>query len=278
MITFPNAKINLGLNIVEKRSDGYHNIETLFYPIEICDALEFVPSTKETTFTTTGLPIEGNSTDNLVLKAYHLLSREYNLPAIDIHLHKKIPMGAGLGGGSSDAAFMLKLLNDYFKLNISNEKLADFASLLGADCAFFIYNKPMFGCGKGNILSEIPIDLSNHYIVTVSSNVHVSTAEAYSQCMPRKWDIPLKEIISLPIHQWRNLLYNDFEKSVFPKHPELQQIKDTLYNYGAEYAAMSGSGSTIYGIFTQKQDKDYIQNQLEKNFSNINIKVSQTTL
>ena len=140
MITFPNAKINLGLNIVEKRSDGYHNIETLFYPIEICDALEFVPSTKETTFTTTGLPIEGNSTDNLVLKAYHLLSREYNLPAIDIHLHKKIPMGAGLGGGSSDAAFMLKLLNDYFKLNISNEKLADFASLLGADCAFFIYN------------------------------------------------------------------------------------------------------------------------------------------
>ena len=187
-------------------------------------------------------------------------------------------MGAGLGGGSSDAAFMLKLLNDYFKLNISNEKLADFASLLGADCAFFIYNKPMFGCGKGNILSEIQIDLSNHYIVTVSSSVHVSTAEAYSQCMPRKWDIPLKKIISLPIHQWRNLLYNDFEKSVFPKHPELQQIKDTLYNFGAEYAAMSGSGSTIYGIFTQKQDKDYIQNQLEKTFSNINIKVSQTTL
>ena len=278
MITYPNSKINLGLNIVEKRNDGFHNIETVFYPINICDALEFIETEGETIFTTTGLKIEGNQSDNLVLKAYRLLAAEYNLPPINIHLHKKVPMGAGLGGGSADASYMLQLINYYFELNIGKEKLADYASQLGSDCAFFIYNKPMYGCGKGNILSDIDLNLNGYHIILISSNIHVSTAEAYSRCTPHRWDIPLKDVITRPITEWKETLKNDFEQSVFAIHPELKTIKETLYDFGAIYAAMSGSGSTIFGIFKAPQETNSLKTKLKKLFPDNDITIHKAEL
>lgn len=278
MITFPNAKINLGLNIVKKRNDGYHNIETVFYPVNICDALELVVSESETTFTTSGMKIKGDDADNLVLKAYRLLSEQYHLPNINIHLHKKIPMEAGLGGGSADAAFMLKLINNYFQLNIDDDTLAKYASKIGADCAFFIYNRPMYGCGKGDELSDINIDLKGRHLLLISSNVHVSTAEAYRHCTPHHWDIPVKEVIKKPIHEWKNLLYNDFEQSVFQNHEILQNIKETLYSFNAEYAAMSGSGSTLYGIFDKEPETDIITRKLQSLYPENNITTHHTIL
>ncbi|MBQ8721748.1 MAG: 4-(cytidine 5'-diphospho)-2-C-methyl-D-erythritol kinase [Paludibacteraceae bacterium] len=248
MITFPNAKINIGLNITEKRSDGYHNLETIFYPIDLCDSLEFVQN-DETQFNCTGLKIEGEPENNLILKAYKQLKEEFNLPNIDIHLHKAIPMGAGLGGGSADAAFMLKMLNDEFKLSLSSQELEQKAAKLGADCAFFIKNKPTLAKGIGNIFEPTTINLSGYHIVLIKPEVHVSTAEAYGGCKPQRWTTPLEEAIKRPISEWKNCIFNDFEKTVFIAHPELAEIKDMLYNEGAVYAAMSGSGSTIYGLF-----------------------------
>ncbi len=251
MITFPNAKINIGLNITEKRPDGYHNLETIFYPIELCDALEFVKE-KETKFNCSGLEIEGEYNNNLIIKAYRLLKEEFNLPSIEIHLHKAIPMGAGLGGGSSDAAFMLKMLNDNFQLGLSSQELQQKATKLGADCAFFIENKPTLAKGIGNIFEPTTLNLAGYHIVLVKPNVHVSTAEAYEGCKPQHWTTPLKEAIKQPIAEWKNYIFNDFEKTVFVAHPELANIKEMLYNKGAIYAAMSGSGSTIYGIFDKE--------------------------
>ncbi len=248
MITFPNAKINIGLNITEKRSDGYHNLETIFYPIDLCDSLEFVQN-DETQFNCTGLKIEGEPENNLILKAYKQLKEEFDLPNIDIHLHKAIPMGAGLGGGSADAAFMLKMLNDEFKLGLSSLELEQKAAKLGADCAFFINNKPTLAKGIGNIFEPTTINLSGYHIVLIKPEVHVSTAEAYGGCKPQRWTTPLEEAIKQPISEWKNCIFNDFEKTVFIAHPELAEIKDMLYNEGAVYAAMSGSGSTIYGLF-----------------------------
>ena len=248
MITFPNAKINIGLNITEKRSDGYHNLETIFYPIDLCDSLEFVQN-DETQFNCTGLKIEGEPENNLILKAYKQLKEEFNLPNIDIHLHKAIPMGAGLGGGSADAAFMLKMLNDEFKLGLSSQELEQKATKLGADCAFFINNKPTLAKGIGNIFEPTTINLSGYHIVLIKPEVHVSTAEAYGGCKPQRWATPLEEAIKQPISEWKDYIFNDFEKTVFIAHPELAEIKDMLYAKGAVYAAMSGSGSTIYGLF-----------------------------
>ena len=229
MLTFPNAKINIGLNITEKRPDGYHNLETIFYPIELCDTLEFV-QTEEAKFSYSGLEIEGDSDNNLIMKAYRLLKEEFDLPAINIHLHKAIPMGAGLGGGSADAAFMLKMINDEFKLGLSSIELQQKAVKLGADCPFFIDNKPVLAKGIGNIFKSTEVNLSGYHIVLIKPNVHVSTAEAYGGCKPQRWATPLEEAIKRPITEWKDCIFNDFEKTVFIAHPELAKIKEMLYN------------------------------------------------
>ncbi len=255
MIVFPNCKINLGLNIIAKREDGFHNLETVFYPLAFRDALELIPATNNTTdieFTGTGLAVDGNVSENLCVKAYHLIKKDFpQLPLVKIHLHKTIPMGAGLGGGSADAAFMLKLLNDKFKLNLSTPQLVNYALQLGSDCPFFIINKPCFATGRGEVLEEIATDLSGYKIVLINPGIHVNTGWAFSKLTPA---VPLKfikEIIKQPVETWKGELKNDFEEPVFAAHPQIKEITETLYQQGAIYAAMSGSGSTVFGIFEQ---------------------------
>ena len=255
MITYPNAKINLGLNITEKRPDGYHNLETIFYPIPLQDALEVTKITDadEYSLKISGITIEGNPDDNLIIKAYRLLKRDYpNMSPVDIHMYKHIPTGAGLGGGSADAAFMIKLLNEKFKLNIGIDKMEEYAARLGADCAFFIQNKPVFATGIGNVFEPIELSLKGYYLVLVKPDIFVSTKEAFSQIRPRKPQHSLKEIIKQPMETWKNSMVNDFEESVFPHHPEIAAIKDKLYDMGAIYASMSGSGSSVFGIFKEQ--------------------------
>lgn len=252
MITFPNAKINLGLNVVEKRTDGYHNLETIFYPIPLDDALEIhLPkeSLNHTTLYQSGMQVSGSQEDNLVMKAFRMLQEKYNLPHLNIYLNKHIPSGAGLGGGSSDAAFMLKLLNKRFDLHLSTAQLEHDAALLGADCAFFIQNKPTYAEGIGNVFSPVDLSLKGYQIVLVKPNIFVSTREAFALIQPHHPNQSLKEIVELPIEEWRNLMYNDFEVSVFKQFPEIGKIKDQLYEMGAIYASMSGSGSSLYGLF-----------------------------
>ena len=255
MIIYPNAKINLGLNIVEKRPDGYHNLETVFYPINLQDALEVNLREGEEEFSlkVSGVPIEGEPENNLVVKAYRLLKKDYpDMPAIDIHMYKHIPTGAGLGGGSADAAFMIKLLNDKFKLNLSIEKMEEYAAILGADCAFFIQNKPVFASGIGNIFEPIQLSLKGYYLVLVKPDIFVSTKDAFAHITPSQPTKSLKEIIRMPVETWRATMKNDFEDSVFKKFPEIAAIKDKLYDLGAIYASMSGSGSSVYGIFREQ--------------------------
>lgn len=255
MITYPNAKINLGLNIVEKRPDGYHNLETVFYPINLQDALEVTTLEEQGDYTlvTSGTPIEGEPENNLVVKAYKLLKEDFpELPGIDIHMYKHIPTGAGLGGGSSDAAFMIKLLNEKFKLKISVEKMEEYAAKLGADCAFFIQNKPVFASGIGNIFESIELSLKGYYLVLVKPDIFVSTKDAFALIKPQKPSKSLKEIIRMPVETWRAMMKNDFEESVFQKYPEIAAIKDKLYDMGAIYASMSGSGSSVFGIFREQ--------------------------
>lgn len=252
MICFPNAKINLGLNIVQKRVDGYHNLETIFYPIPLEDILEveIVPSLEtDYELLISGINIEGDPERNLVVKAYKLLKENFDLAPIRIHLHKRIPSGAGLGGGSSDAAFMLKLLNTKFELNLSVQELEDYATQLGADCAFFIQNSPTFAEGIGEIFSPINLSLKGYYLYLVKPDLFISTAMAFSEIKPKRPETSLKEIINTPIEEWRAKMRNDFEKGIFKKLPELALIKKSMYEDGAIYAAMSGSGSTIYGLF-----------------------------
>lgn len=252
MITFPNAKINLGLNITGKRLDGYHNLETIFYPIPLEDALEVTllnDSERKFDLHQSGMDIAGDPEANLVVKAYRLLVDKHSLPPINIYLHKKIPSGAGLGGGSSDAAFMLRLLNDKFTLNLSVETLEEYAAILGADCAFFIQNAPTFAEGIGNIFSPISLSLKGYQLILIKPDIFVSTREAFAHIHPQKPKYTLKEIISCPISEWKNYLVNDFEESVFPQHPVIGYIKEDLYHAGALYAAMSGSGSSVFGIF-----------------------------
>ena len=252
MLTFPNAKINLGLNITEKRPDGYHNLETIFYPVPIEDALEINilnEGNGKFRLHQAGLEIEGEAESNLVVKAYKLLDDRFNLPPVDIHLFKHIPSGAGLGGGSSDAAFMLKLLNDHFQLELSEEQLEVYAATLGADCAFFIKNKPTYAEGIGNLFSPIELSLSGYQIMIVKPNVFVSTREAFSNIHPHRPEYPVKEAILRPVAEWKDILINDFEASVFPQHPVIGEIKRELYHQGAIYASMSGSGSSVFGLF-----------------------------
>jgi len=250
MICFPNAKINLGLHILSKRSDGYHNIETIFYPIHLCDALEIVPAPEgKGVFTQTGIPIAGKPEDNIVMKAYTILKEDYNLPKVSIFLRKQIPVGAGLGGGSSNAAFMIKLLNDYAELKLSINQMEAYAAQLGADCPFFIQNVPVFAEGTGTFFSPIAISLQEYQLVVVKPAVFVSTKEAYHRIRPHQPKVPLKDIIRLPINEWKDHLVNDFESEVFIRFPEIKDVKQKLYAAGALYASMSGSGSAVFGIF-----------------------------
>ena len=256
MITYPNAKINLGLNIVEKRPDGYHNLETIFYPINLQDALEVTKLENEESeykLKVSGVPIEGEPENNLVIKAYRLLKKDFpEMGPIQIHMFKHIPTGAGLGGGSADAAFMIKLLNEKFNLNLSIEKMEEYAAILGADCAFFIQNKPVFASGIGNIFENINLSLKGYYIVLVKPDIFVSTKDAFDHITPMRPSQSLKEIICMPVETWRATMKNDFEESVFKKYPEIAAIKDKLYDMGAIYASMSGSGSSVFGIFREQ--------------------------
>ncbi len=255
MLSFPNAKINLGLNIVEKRPDGYHNIETVFYPIGLSDALEFITSEEnKTIFQQSGLQIDTPLELNLIFKAYQLLKKDFPLPEISIYLQKNIPFGAGLGGGSADAAFMLKMLNDQFKLGLNNAQLENYAAQLGSDCPVFIQNKPVFALGRGEVFEPINLSLKGYSIALIKPPIFVSTQEAYNGCRPQQPEFSLKEIIQKPVEEWKEWMKNDFETTVFPQFPIIGEVKERLYQSGAVYASMSGSGSSVFGIFREKTD------------------------
>ncbi|TAF45325.1 MAG: 4-(cytidine 5'-diphospho)-2-C-methyl-D-erythritol kinase [Sphingobacteriales bacterium] len=258
MICFPNAKINIGLNITSRRSDGYHNVETVFYPVKINDALEIIEA-PQMGFETSGIAIPGLAQDNLCIKAYNLLRQDFNLPNIHIHLHKIIPIGAGLGGGSADAAFFIKLVNDKFELGLTDEAMQSYCQLLGADCAFFIQNKPLFACGKGDVFKPIALDLSDYMIVLVMPPVHVSTAEAYRGVQPKFPHQNLQPLIKLPINQWQGKIVNDFEPHIFKAHPQIREVKTKLIEAGAIFALMSGSGASVFGIFDSTPDVSFFK-------------------
>lgn len=249
MVVFPNCKINLGLNILHKRDDGYHDLETVFLPVALTDALEIIQSSKKTQITITGIDT-GSAESNLCLKAYFLLKKDYpTLPEINIHLHKAIPVGAGLGGGSADAAFMVQLLNKTFNLNIPPDKMFGYASQLGSDCSFFLLNRPCLASGRGEVLEPLNLSFSAYKIVLINPGVHISTSEAFKKIKPVIPPKKIKNIIQQPIETWKEELCNDFENYVFERYPIIKTIKEDLYKEGAVYAAMSGSGSTIFGIF-----------------------------
>jgi 4-diphosphocytidyl-2-C-methyl-D-erythritol kinase len=261
MLCFPNCKINLGLHITKKRDDGYHDIETVFYPVKpnipgygfnslFCDVLEVVNS-QETKLHLSGLNVAGNNGENLVLKAYYLLKERFpkSVNALDVYLHKVVHMGAGLGGGSADGAFMLRLLHDFFQLNLSQADLAEMALQLGSDCPFFIYNTPQFATGRGEQLTSLDIDLSPYSLQIICPGIHVSTSKAFALIRPKPAKFDLHLLSGLLVNQWKDYVTNDFESPVFELYPELASIKQALYDQGAIYASMSGSGSAVYGIF-----------------------------
>ena len=267
MIAFPNAKINLGLYILNKRTDGFHSIETCFYPIPLTDILELIPSAS-LMFTSSGNPIPGNANSNLCIKTYEAIKKIQNIPAVHIHLHKNIPIGAGLGGGSSDAAYTAKLLNDRFCLNLSPEQLEDIVRPIGSDCSFFIQNKSILAFEKGDRFSDTDIvNLTGYWLYLIYPPIHISTKEAYEGVIPQNNRQPLKEILVKPIQEWKHLLVNDFETSIFKKHPVLEKIKESFYNHGAVYASMSGSGSSIFGLFKEKPHT--IDFDLENTFTHL---------
>ncbi len=253
MVVFPHCKINLGLHVISKRDDGYHNIETCFYPVPWRDVLEIIKS-NQFSFSQSGLKIPGNAGENLCVKAYQLLQKDFNLTPVQIHLHKVIPTGAGLGGGSSDAAFTLRALNYIFNLNLSQTALKSYAAQLGSDCTFFIDDKPMLASGRGEILSETSLSLKGKYLEIIKPEIHVSTAEAYAGVKPKQPAQSIFKIISEPILFWKDSLSNDFEESVFKKHAVIKETKEKLYQYGASYASMSGSGAAVFGVFDSPVD------------------------
>lgn len=261
MLSFANAKINLGLFLTHQREDGFHNLETVFYPIKIYDVIELL-DTDKTTFVVKGIDIPGSSEDNLCMKVFQFMQQKYHLPTQKIVLLKNIPIGAGLGGGSSDAAFLIKLINDKFDLALSLAQMEDYARMFGSDCTFFIQNKTCLAKGKGDELEEqLNVDLSNHFMVLVKPAVHVSTAEAYSKVKVKQPETSLRELINLPLQDWKKYIFNDFETSVFEKHPQIGQIKQTLYDAGAEFALMSGSGSSVFAIFKEKIDLKEVEKE-----------------
>ena len=252
MIVFPNCKINIGLNILGKRADGYHNLETIFYPLPFYDVLEITTAAHATepyTLHVSGIKIESNIEDNLCVKAYLLLKHDFpHLPAVHIHLHKTIPAGAGLGGGSADGACMLRLLNTTFKLHLTEQKLLQYALSLGSDCPFFIINQPCFGTQRGEVLQPVPLDLSAYKIVIINPGIHVNTGWAFTQVKFSE-SSDIRTAVTQPLENWRHLLTNDFEVPVFEKYPAIKKLKELLYQQNAVYASMSGSGSTVFGIF-----------------------------
>lgn len=253
MIAFPPCKINLGLNVVARRADGYHDLETSFFPLNWCDALEVIrhPENEAFRLVCTGDPIpEGG--DNLIKKAWKALSAIRQLPPVLVHLLKKIPMGAGLGGGSSDAAHFLRLMNGQFELQLNDSEIRNLATGLGSDCAFFLHDKPMLGKGKGDELTPLEVSLEAFYIMVVYTGIHSSTAEAYSNVRTARHKIPVSEVLEMdPVH-WRTMLVNDFETGIFKRYPQLAVVKERLYEHGAVYASMSGSGSAVFGLFNEK--------------------------
>ncbi len=248
MVVFPNAKINLGLQVIGKRADGYHDVETLLYPVDWCDILEILEA-KADQYTFTGIPTTTQKEDNLCYKAVALLRQNYEVPPINLHLHKTIPHGAGLGGGSSDAAHVLLVVNQLFNLKIEEEELASLAVKLGSDCPFFLKNKPMMATGIGDVLEPVENVLKGYFIKIIKPDFGINTAEAYKGIHPKAPVSKLKEIIKLPVEEWRSEMKNDFETTVFKTRAELQEIKNQFYEHGAIYAAMSGSGSSVFGIF-----------------------------
>lgn len=261
MIVFPHCKINLGLHILHKRADGFHNLETVFYPIQLCDALEITEGNSDQTepvkIILEGLPVKGELNQNLIYKAYQLIAKDYLIKPATFCLFKNIPMGAGLGGGSSDGAFAIHLINEYFELQIPLEKQLHYAAQLGSDCAFFLYKQACLASGRGEVLQAISLNLKGYWIALITPPIHINTAEAFSQIKPRDtWakyeDISIPSLLDQPIETWKEKLVNDFEMSLFPRYPELEKIKNSLYEYGAIYSAMSGSGSTLFGIFENK--------------------------
>ena len=248
MVTFPPCKVNLGLHILRRREDGYHDIDTCFYPVPFTDILEIIQASY-LHFSSSGLLIPGNSKDNLCLKAYSLLKDDYDLPAVHIHLHKIIPTGAGLGGGSSDAAYTLKMLNALFKLDLPTERLSAYAALLGSDCTFFLHEQPMIGSGRGELLTPVQVELQGKYLILLNPGLHVSTADAYAGTSPTVPQRTIRDIVSTPVGRWKDALKNDFEVSVFTRFPLIGELKQELYDLGAIYASMSGSGSSVFGIF-----------------------------
>lgn len=277
MICHPNAKINLGLNVTERRPDGYHNLETIFYPIPICDALQVetdagIPSVippggcavhvdklPDYTLSTAGIDVGCPPEKNLLIKALRALKQDFDLPHLYIYMYKQIPSGAGLGGGSSDAAFMMKTLNAMFSLGLSEEELERRVAVLGADCAFFVRNRPVFATGIGNIFSPLELSLAGWHLVLVKPDIFVSTKEAYSCIRPQHPATSVTDIVRRPVEEWRGLLTNDFEEGIFALHPAIAGIKEQLYARGAAYAAMSGSGSSVFGLFRQMQDEAELQ-------------------
>lgn len=262
MIAFPNAKINIGLNITSKRADGYHNLSSCFLPIDWKDALEIVPA-DQFEFSSSGLDIPGDSSGNLCVKAYQLLKENHDIPPVKMHLHKVIPMGAGLGGGSADGAFALKLLNDQFEIGLSNKQLEAHAKTLGADCPFFIDNKPKLVTGIGEVMEEISMDLSDYSIVVVFPDIHVSTKTAFAGITPQEPAYDLKTILQQSPKSWQGTVVNDFEETVFAAHPEIQKIKTQLLDLGADYASMTGTGSAVFGVFEDSAKPDDFMNTFE---------------
>ena len=270
MIDFPCAKINLGLNITEKRADGYHNLETVFFPIPICDALEIktmderFPSNVACDLKVTGNNVCCNENDNLIVKAYNIIAADFDIPRVHAHLYKNIPSEAGLGGGSSDAAYMIRLLDQRFRINIGNAEMEKYAARLGADCPFFITAEPSYAEGIGEILSPVNItdnNLEGYSLVVVKPQIAVSTKEPFSNITPRKPLMCCREIVAQPIEKWKDALCNDFEESVFGIYPQLNDIKNRIYTLGAAYAQMSGSGSSLFGIFKSDVDEQSIKNE-----------------
>jgi 4-diphosphocytidyl-2-C-methyl-D-erythritol kinase len=259
MLSFSNAKINLGLNIVNKRSDGYHDIESVFYPIPWADIIEVLPAA-EFSLNTSGLPIPGTLEKNLIYKAYQILKSDGLLLEnnVKIHLHKILPMGAGIGGGSSNGAFALKLINQVLELNLDTFTLEKYAEQLGSDCPFFIQNEPKFCFGKGTEFSDIELNLKGKFIILINPDIHISTQEAYSRIRPHKPEMSIMEVINTPLSQWKEVLVNDFEAPIAIKYPSILTIKEKLYDNGAVYASMTGSGSTVYGIFDIEQDLKHL--------------------
>jgi 4-diphosphocytidyl-2-C-methyl-D-erythritol kinase len=273
LLSFPNCKINLGLNVVAKRDDGFHNIETIFYPVKLTDALEIIPRkdllndiyeyTDGISIQITGNAIEGDIKDNLCYKAFQLLRKDFLLPDIALHLHKVIPSGAGLGGGSADGAFTLKLLNDIFDLKRSEEELENYALKLGSDCAFFIRNESCFATGRGELMEELFLPLMRIHITIVKPDIHISTADAYKMVTPMQPENSLKKLLRIPFEEWNHYVTNDFEDGIFALHPELKTIKQKLYDAGAFFALMSGSGSSLYALSYKKLE---IENAFAKCF------------